>query len=235
MAEDENPRPPESPDGRPRTRPGWRWLIAGAVIVAALAGGLVYVATSNDNRTSDSAPCEPGVLWQQRTSPYADGTVIGVQARPEVSIIRGGARIGFPSADEFAAGGFTSYTPIAAADYDAIDLAPRDGMVFRERAFSNGPGRRYFSAGGAVYQVRSRSALLASGIDARPIRIPAHGLDGAPRIPQTGTLLHVAGTRNTWVIDGGARRTTDNVCRNARINELPGDARILGEVPVVGK
>ncbi len=180
-----------------------------------------------------SGPCETGTRWQQKFSPYADGALIGVTELPEVAIIRGGARVGFPNPNEFAAMGFNSYVPVSAEDYTSIDLAPRDGLLFQERAFEDGPGRFYFSAGGAVYQVRDREALRAFGIDVEnPIEIPAHGFDGAPRVPKTGTLLKLDGPRQIWIVDGGARRPITNACGNARINELPNDSRVLDEIPV---
>ncbi len=216
-----------------------------AVAVAGIGIGigivalvLVLMQRSDDSPESKpgpatTGPCETGTRWQQKFSPYADGALIGVTELPEVAIIRGGARVGFPSAKEFAAMGFTSYVPVSAEDYTAIDLAPRDGLLFQERAFEDGPGRFYFSAGGAVYLVSDREALRAFGIDVEnPIEIPSHGFDGAPRVPKTGTLLKLDGRRQIWIVDGGARRPITNACGNARINVLPNDSRALDEVPV---
>jgi Taurine catabolism dioxygenase TauD, TfdA family len=151
----------------------------------------------------------------------------------EVAIIRGGARIGFPSGDEFSAMGFTNYVPISEVDYTAIDLAPRDGLLFQERAFDGGPGRFYYSGGGAVYQVRDVATLRAVGVDAdSPVEIPAHGLDGAPRIPETGTLRRPRGGETTWIIDGGARSEVTDACADARVVVLPGDSQVLDEIPI---
>lgn len=105
---------------------------------------------------------------------------------------------------------------------DARDSARR----YRARV----PGR--YSAGGAVYQVRNAEALNPLDVDAQdPIPIPSYGFDGAPRIPKTGTLLRPKGSRQTWIIDGGARRPVRNVCRDARINDLPVEAQVLDEIP----
>ena len=76
-------------------------------------------------------------------------------------------------------------------------------------------------------------ALKALGVDvANPIKIPAFGLDGAPRIPPTGTLLRTRGERRAWIIDGGARRQVSNLCTDARVVALPDDPQVLDEIPV---
>jgi hypothetical protein len=157
--------------------------------------------------------------------------VIGVEDPPQVGIILGGARIGFPNSDEFTAMGYTSYTPLQPKDFDAIDLAPRDGLLFHERQSAAGPGHVYYSAGGAIFEIRHQEALGPSGLALKKaITIPVHGLDGAPRIPDSGTLLRIKGRQRTWIIDGGARRPVTNVCRDARVNVLPADSEILSDI-----
>jgi CubicO group peptidase (beta-lactamase class C family) len=62
--------------------------------------------------------------------------------------------------------------------------------------------------------------------------VPHNGLDTAPRAPRSGTLLHVQGTDQTWVIDGGARRPARNICSVARVGVLPNSPGVLDAIPV---
>jgi hypothetical protein len=210
------------------------WIVATGITAAALAAAFAFGALSgtSDGTSPGSAPCRAGVAWQQRYSPYGDGTLIGIRQPPEVAIMYGGARIGFPNPAEFAAMGYTSYTALEPKDFDALDSAPRDGMLFHERPSGAGGGRYYYSSAGAVYEVRDQAALTAFGLPpGRAVTIPAQGLDGAPRIPKAGTLLRLKGERRVWIVDGGVRNPAANVCRGARINVLPPDAHVLDEIP----
>src|SRR4051812_39050168 len=90
------------------------WLIGFGVAVLAVIAFLVgLVAASDDDSSRNTAgpqpttACEAGVRWQQHNTPYADGTVLGVDSPPQVAIMRGGAKVGFPSPAEFAAMGLT--------------------------------------------------------------------------------------------------------------------------------
>lgn len=234
--------PPVSAISTPRRR-RWPWVVGAVIALGALVGGAAWVvnfntggdATNSNNATDTkpSGPCDPGVRWQQKYSPYADGALVGAPDITEVGMIQGGARIGFPNPSEFAAMGFTSYVPLPTAEYLGIDLAPRDGMPLRERTNETGPGRIFYSAGGAVYQVRDITALRSMGIDPSSAAIvPVNGLDGTPRRPKTGTLLRLQGSRRTWIVDGGVRRLSMNVCQGARLNVLPNDPKILDEIPI---
>jgi hypothetical protein len=238
------PPPPAAkattPSGRPAKetrRLSWPWIFVAAAAAFAIALIVGLIAQGADDSRSKSpvlpaGPCSAGARWQQKFAPYAEGTVVVVNAPSEAAVILGGARVGFPNPEEFAAMGYTTYTPVQAKDFDAIGLAPRDGLFFHERVSDAGPGHVYYSAGGAVYEIRDRQLLAtARQSPKKAIRIPVHGLDGAPRIPKTGTLLRVKGTKRTWIIDGGARRAVANVCSDARVNILPADSHILDDIP----
>ncbi len=138
------PTPVAAPQPRPAeimgNRRRWPWIAA--LVGFARDALFLVVLRPWDNgggdkaTTSPSGPCEPGTRWEQKFSPYAEGALIGVTALPEVAIIRGGAHVGFPSPEEFALMGFTSYIPVSAEDYTGIDLAPPTASSFR-----NGPSK----------------------------------------------------------------------------------------------
>ena len=228
--------------GAPRKEPRSAQVRGRSRRAAAVVGGVLLLVTGALGgmivlRALDgpgAAACDAGVRWRQRSSPFRDGTAVGNTESNKVAVIQGGARVGFPNPGEFAALGYDEYLPIPEEELAALDTAPRDGLLFRERQFREGPGRLYYSAGGAVYQIRDETALLATRLDpATAIVIPAQGLDGAPRRPPTGTLLRLEGSRTTWVLDGGARRVATDVCTGARVNVLPADERALDDIPIV--
>ncbi|MGZ6978831.1 MAG: protein kinase domain-containing protein, partial [Acidimicrobiia bacterium] len=209
-----------------------RRIVLGLAVVGLVAIAGFVIANSNDSGQS-AAGCERGTRWQQRTSPYLDGTVVSSDGR--VGVIEGGALIGVRSPDELASSGLSAAPTMSLTsdEFAAIDTVPRDGLILRERQSEGSPGRTYYATGGAVYQVRRTNSLEQLGLNpAHATTIPAYGLDGATRKPPSGTLLKVQGDRNVWVIDGGARHQATSVCGGAKVNFLPGDPHVLDEIPV---
>ena len=196
-------------------------------MVIGLGAALVVL-----RRDDKQGPCEAGAKWEQAPTNRTEGTVLssGTQA----GIVHGGALIGFPNQQEAAAMGHVDdFVAIEPSEFDAIDRVPREGLLFRERSSAGEPGRYFYSAAGAVFEVRNLSGLDAVGLTpSNAIPIPRNGLDGARRVPPTGTLLRVGGEDDTWVIDGGARRLADSVCDDALRSPLPADRDLLDDIPV---
>jgi hypothetical protein len=232
---DPPPPPPEAPrrTGTPprRNRRVVVSVISGLVLAALVA--VAGIAVANSNGAGDLTSCVRGKLWQQQRSPYIDGTVVSSDGR--VGVMAGGALIGVQSAEEFAAAGLADQPirEITPREYSSLDAEPRDGLVLGERQSPGSPGRLFYATGGAVFQVQDPEALRKLALDPdRPTIIPAHGLDGAARVPASGTLLRVHESDTTWLIQGGARRATTGVCSEANVNVLPADPHILDAIPV---
>ncbi len=228
--------------GPSRKHTNSRVIVVGIVTLITLLGaptvGFAALRGNTDGPRSavSQAPCESGVRWQQKQSPFQDGVALGVPALNEVSIMQGGARIGFPNAAEFAAMGLSSYLPVSADQYTALDLAPRDGTLLRERSFNRGAGRLYYATGGAVFQIRNAAELRSIQVDpSSAIVIPAQGLDGAPRIPQAGTLLRLKGSNQTWIVSGRSREPGDHACQDAHVSVLPNDGQVLDDIPLTDR
>ena len=222
--------------GELRHRGDARRPIAGrvALALAVLTAGIVAILSfmSADDRAA--GVCDAGLRWRQPNSPYIDGATVMSADGSGAAIIVGGARLNFPSAEEYRnLVGEKPPLPIARREFDALGSAPRDGVLLRERAFQEGSGRLFLSEGGAVYLVRDEKTVgdVGLSLDAA-VTVPSQGLDGSPRKPPTGTLLRRKDVKTVWVMDGGARRPSDEVCAGARINVLPSDPRVLDEIPV---
>ncbi len=210
--------------------------IAVTVIVVALVGlaGTWALFRTGHSPAASPAACERGVNWQQRTSPYVAGTVVQ-SAEGQVGVIEGGALIGVRSPKEFAASRLgTIQIDLSNQEFARIDRVPHDGLVLQERKGLGSKQRLYLAMAGAVYQVRKPASLRGLGLDPdHATTIPAYGLDGAPRIPPSGSLLQVGGHRPVWVIEGGARHVT-TACGDAHINVLPDDSTVLNDIPSRG-
>lgn len=224
-----SPPPPSRP--AQRRRRAWIALVVAALVVVAAAGAGGFLAGRRE-----AGPCEAGVKWTQRPTNRIDGSLLNLGS--QAAIVQGGARIGFPSPEEAAAMFALDQSPVdfkevTQEEWDSLDTVPREGLVFRERPHADGPNRYYYSAGGAVFQVRDPEALEEIGVDPNTaIVIPSFGLDGTRRVPPTGTLLR-RDDDETWVIDGGSRRTADRVCDGARVVTLPRDELVLEEIPTM--
>ena len=208
-----------------------RWLVpVGAGVLSVLIIGLI--AELALKRDTAAVACEPGVAWEQRPTNRPEGTPLltGTQA----GIVHGGALIGFPNQQEAAAMGHVSdFVQVTQREFDSIDRVPRQGLLFRERSIPGAKGRYFYSAGGAVYQVRDLRSLSSLSIRPRDaIVIPIDGLDGARRVPPSGTLIRVHGAHKTWAIDGGSRRRARHVCNGARTVALPRDRNLLAAIPL---
>jgi hypothetical protein len=226
------PATPE--DSKPRDRR--RWLIPVAVLAGLAMLGLAVggVLAAGNGSGGAHALCDSGIEWHQHQTPYVDGQLVGTADNSKAAIVFGDAVFGFPDANEYVAlVGDQPYLTITPAEFDAISTAPRDGLLVRERTFEGRtPGRLFLAMGGAVYPVRNQRALTEIGLDpAHAFEVPTHGLDGTPRIPETGSLLRVGDSRQVWVISGGVRKVASDVCAGARINRLPSDPHILDEIP----
>jgi hypothetical protein len=210
-----------------RRRWGWIPLAGGLFAIAGI--GLFALALRDD----EAPACEAGVSWQQRPTNRQEGTLLSTES--EAGIMHGGALIGFPNPDEAAAMGLTTgFVVISNDEFHAIDRVPREGFLFRERSTAERPGRFFYSAGGAVYEVDDPANLGDVDLSERnAIPIPAFGLDGARRVPPAGTLLRVSGEQRTWVVDGGGRRTAEHLCDGARVVMLPSDPAVLHEIQVL--
>jgi hypothetical protein len=205
----------------------WAFVAIGLIVVIGL-GVALFVLRPDDKH----GPCEAGAKWEQAPTNRTEGTV--VSSGTEAGIVHGGALIGFPNQQEAAAMGHVDdFVAIEPSEFDAIDRVPREGLLFRERSSAGEPGRYFYSAAGAVFEVRNLSGLDAVGLTpSNAIPIPRHGLDAARRVPPTGTLLRIGGEDDTWVIDGGARRLADSVCDDASRAPLPADHDLLDDIPV---
>ncbi len=223
---------PREMEARTQTpRRGWSWIAISLGLIAILSVGLFAFAF---NRDKDPVVCESGVKWRQQPTPRIDGTAIS-NGVAEAGIIWGGALIGFPSREEASAmGHMNDFVVVSEREFNSIDRVPREGLLFRERSIPGRPGRYYYSAGGAVYEVSDPNAVRALGIaPSDAIAIAINGLDGARRIPPTGTLLRADGRETTWVVDGGGRRRAENVCDGARTVVLPSDRNVLAGIPTI--
>jgi hypothetical protein len=128
--------------------------------------------------------------------------------------------------------GFDSYRSLAEEEFDALDRRPRDGTLLKERGYPT-TGRLFYSVAGATFEIRDPGKLRAIGVDPdAAVLVPHNGLDTAPRAPRSGTLLHLQGTDQTWVIDGGARRLAGEICRGARVATLPSSRGVLDAIPI---
>lgn len=215
-----------TPEARHRFRP-WVAAVGAVVLVLSTVGAAGYVLRQNEN-----GKCAAGVRWRQRVTTQPEQALIGVQPEPIVGIVIGGALIGFPSAAEFAAMGFTDFNEISRKEFDSIDRVPEEGLLLHERDLPDRPGRYYYSAGGAIFQVRDLVALESIDVDpATAVLIPRFGLDGAPRNPPNGTLLRPRGDDRTWVIKRGVRKVATDICDGARIVVLPRDPQMLADIP----
>lgn len=216
--------PPSRPPAPKRRRVRLAAVVAPLVVVAVAGVGGFLAGRRGGGR------CDAGVKWSQRSTNRLDGSLLllGKQA----AIVYGGARIGFPSPEEAAAMFARDFKEVTRDEWDSMDTVPREGLVLRERPHEGGPNRYYYSTGGAVFQVRDPRTLEKLGVDPdTAIVIPSFGLDGTRRVPPAGTLLRRVGDDQTWVIDGGSRRTADRVCDGARVVTLPRDQRVLEEIP----
>jgi hypothetical protein len=234
------PLPPpgadRDPDARGPGRRGRAWATAVAAGVAVvLVGGIVVLATRDSDEAG--AICEDGARWQQRGTMVQDGTPVVREpddgtGRQLAGVVQGGALLGIPDPDEGAAMNITSYRTLPAREFDELDRRPRDGSLLKERGYPE-TGRLFYSVGGATFEIRDPASLRKIGVDPdAAVRVPRNGLDTAPRAPRSGTLLHVRGTDETWVIDGGARRLARNICSGARVAELPNSPGVLDAIPI---
>jgi hypothetical protein len=233
------PLPPPStagsdPGGGGRRRRAWTAALAAGVAIV-LAGGAIVLAT----RDSGDAPgiCEDGMRWQQHGTTIQDGTPV-VRERADgtgaqlAGVLQGGALLAVPDPAEGAAMGFDSYRSLAEEEFDALDRRPRDGTLLKERGYPT-TGRLFYSVAGATFEIRDPGKLRAIGVDPdAAVLVPHNGLDTAPRAPRSGTLLHLQGTDQTWVIDGGARRLAGEICRGARVATLPSSRGVLDAIPI---
>jgi hypothetical protein len=215
---------------------GRRWIIpvAALIAVATLLFAFGGVLGGSDGSGDAHPLCDPGIEWHQHQSPYVDGQLVGTPDQGKVAIVFGDARFGFPNAAEYVSlVGDKTYLTITPAEFDAISIAPRDGLLVRERTFdSRAPGRLFLAMGGAVYQVHNPRSLAKIGLNpGSAFEVPTQGLDGTPRIPETGSLLRIGDEQQVWVISGGVRKVASDICPGARINELPSDPHILDEIP----
>jgi hypothetical protein len=231
----DGPRGPDSTSGRAsggRGRRGTAALAAGVAVVLAI--GIVFVAT----RDTGDPPgiCEDGMRWQQHGTTIQDGTPVVREddgtGPPRAGVLQGGALLAIPDPAEGAAMGFTSYRAVPASEFDALDRRPRDGTLLKERGYPDS-GRLFYSVAGATFEIRDPRKLRAIGVDPdAAVVVPHNGLDTAPRAPRSGTLLHIQGTDQTWVIDGGARRLAGEICRGARVATLPNSRGVLDAIPI---
>ena len=227
------PRSAHQPETTIRSPPvGRRRRIAAVATVLVIAAGGTALALSESD--DPAGACDNGVRWAQTFSPYADGQLIVTKDDTGAAVIQGGARLNFPSPEEYEAlVGDASNLRITRSAFDALGTAPKDGLLLRERADSGNTGPLFLSAGGAVFRVRDTATLRGVELDPdAAIVVPSHGLDGTPRTPVTGTLLRRDDSKSVWVIDGGARRLSQNVCAGARINVLPADRHILDDISI---
>jgi hypothetical protein len=80
----------------------------------------------------------------------------------EAGIVHGGALIGFPDQQEAAAMVHVDdFVAMDQSEFDAIDRVPREGRLFRERSSAGQPGRYFYSAAGAVFEVKHLNGLAA--------------------------------------------------------------------------
>ncbi len=221
------PTVPGGPKRPHRRTDPWAFVAIGLVVVIGLGAALVVL-----RRDDKQGPCEAGTKWRQAPTNRTEGTPLSTGT--EAGIIAGGALIGFSSRTEAAAMGHVDdFVSVGRSEFDAIDRVPREGLLFRERSSTGVPGRYFYSAEGAVFEVRNLRGLGAVGLTpSNAIPIPRDGLDSARRIPPTGTLLRIGDDDTTWVIDGGARRFADSVCDNARRPPLPADRHLLDAIPI---
>jgi hypothetical protein len=213
---------------RPRPTKSWFFALIGLVVVAVVVAGLVVALRPDGTKV----PCEAGRKWEQAPTNRTEGTVLS--SGSEAGIVHGGALVGFPNQQEAAAMGHVDdFISIDQSEFDAIDRVPREGLLFRERSSAGRPGRYFYSAAGAVFEVKNVNGLGAVGLTpSNAIPIPRNGLDSARRVPPTGTLLRIDGEDDTWVVDGGARRVADRVCANALRSPFPADRDLLDAIPV---
>jgi hypothetical protein len=213
---------------RPRRRTDpWAFVAIGLTVVIGLGAAFVVL------RLDDAkGPCEAGAKWEQAPTNRTEGTVLS--SGSEAGVVHGGALIGFPDQQEAAAMGHVDdFVAVSQSEFDAIDRVPREGLLFRERSTGGRPGRYFYSAAGAVFEVKNLSGLAAVGLTpSNAIPIPRNGLDSARRVPPTGTLLRIGDQDDTWVVDGGARRVADRVCDNGLRSPLPADRDLLDAIPV---
>jgi hypothetical protein len=213
----------------PRRTDPWAFVAIGLIVVIGLGAALYALRRGRDGA---KGPCEAGAKWAQAPTNRTEGTVLS--SGSEAGIVHGGALIGFPSQAEAAAMGHVDdFVAIDRSEFDAIDRVPREGLLFRERSIAGEPGRYFYSAAGAVFEVKHLRGLQAVGLTpSNAIPIPRHGLDSARRVPPTGTLLRIGGEDDTWVVDGGARRIADRVCDDALRSPLPADPTLLDAIPL---
>jgi hypothetical protein len=221
-------RPVEAVPVPPRRRTDpWAFVAIGLIVVIGL-GAALFVLRQDDTK----GPCEAGAKWEQAPTNRTEGTVLS--SGTEAGIVHGGALIGFPNQQEAAAMGHVDdFVAVDQPEFDAIDRVPREGLLFHERSSAGAPGRYFYSAAGAVFEVGDLSGLDAVGLTpSNAVPIPRNGLDAARRVPPTGTLLRIGGEDETWVVDGGARRIADSVCDDPLRAPLPADPGLLDAIPV---
>jgi hypothetical protein len=231
------PMPPPIPgdDGGPARRSRrWGAVAAAGVAIVLVAGG---IALATRDLGEPQGICEDGMRWQQHGTTIQDGVPVvrdsGTGTGPQLAgVLQGGALLAVPDPAEGAAMGFTSYRPINEREFDALDRRPRDGSLLKERGYPDG-GRLFYSVAGATFEIGDPASLRKIGVNPdAAVVVPHNGLDTAPRAPRSGTLLHVQGTDQTWVIDGGARRPARNICSGARVGVLPNSPGVLDAIPI---
>jgi hypothetical protein len=223
---------PGPAEGGRRSR---RWAAAAAVGIAlVLTGGTIAFVSRDSNDTPGI--CDDGTRWQQHGTTIQDGTPVVREIEgtgPELAgVLEGGALLAVPDPAEGTAMRFSSYRSLTDREFDALDRRPRDGTLLKERGYP-AAGRLFYSVAGATFEIRDPGKLRAIGVDPdAAVLVPHNGLDTAPRAPRSGTLLHLQGTDQTWVIDGGARRPAGEICRGARIATLPNSRGVLDAIPI---
>lgn len=216
-----------SPAARRRRR--WIGPVIALVVVVAAVGTVGFLTGRADER----GVCEAGVRWEQRPSPFRDGTLIRVSSRLKAAVIQGGARLKFPDKREADAMLASDFRDVTSAEWDALDTVPSEGLVLRERPHKGGTNRVFYSAGGAVYEIHDPETLRGIGVDpSRAIVIPTDGLSQSRKVPPTGMLLRRKGDDTTWVITGARRQAAGELCDGARVITLPRDESVLDAIPL---
>lgn len=210
------------------------YVAAAAILVIAVVAAVV-AGMMNGSSSAVGGTCLSGHHWQQKDTPYPGGWLVITKDHARAGIVFGSALFGFSSTDAAVAlvGHREDYHELSDGEYDSIDLRPRDGLLIREQPApgTSGTGRLYYATAGAVFPIQSSASLRKIGLSAdQAVVVSTRGLDQTPRIPASGTLLRVAGSRRTWVIEGGTRRPAANVCTGAYVNQLPPSPGVLDQI-----